>query len=120
MNGIAFSPDGNRLAVITDQEILIADVATGKEVFHLPGSAQVAFNLTFSPDGKRLVSSTLFGGRELILWDMTIGGELMRLPVSPGVVSFSADGHRLEIGGDAERSIPPTQILDATPRPPAK
>jgi hypothetical protein len=59
------------------------------------------------------------GPHEVILWDLATGNELMRTGVgSPGtaLLSFSADGHRLAIGGDFEDPRAPPEILDATPR----
>jgi WD40 repeat protein len=68
--GIAFSPDGRRLATASfDRTIKLWDTATGREVFTLRGHTAGALVLAFSPDGHRLVSGGIdFTAR---VWDAT-------------------------------------------------
>jgi WD40 repeat protein/serine/threonine protein kinase len=89
--GIAFSPDGKRLAALGQ----VWDVATGKELFvrkNLP-----PFTLTYSPDGKRMFSVK---GK---MYDAQTGQELPLKPLGersgPGgvIATFSPDGKRLAI-----------------------
>jgi WD40 repeat protein len=62
IHAIAFSPDGRRLAAGDSGEynVILWDVATGRETFHIPGRTgrtDVAdYSLAFSPDGTRLYS----------------------------------------------------------------
>jgi hypothetical protein len=59
VNSVAFSPDGQRLAVPTnnDYSVGIWDCATGKEVATLYGLREVApSSVAFSPDGRRVAA----------------------------------------------------------------
>jgi WD40 repeat protein len=79
INTIAFSPDGNTLAIgATDPQIVLLDVATGQERRTLPG--HLSFPVTgiaFSPDGKTLVSV----GKDSVIrkWDVETGKQLQVL-----------------------------------------
>jgi len=93
--GVAFSPDGQRLAA----QGKVWDVTTRKELLSLKGL--FARPVAFSPDGKRLV--TVAG--PLALWDAQTGEQLL-LPsagvakVSVSGAAFSPDGKRLAIASD--------------------
>jgi WD40 repeat protein len=55
--GIAFSPDGRRIATASlDRTIKLWDTATGREVFTLRGHTAGVLELAFSPDGGRIIS----------------------------------------------------------------
>jgi WD40 repeat protein len=61
--GMAFSPDGHRLATASDdQQIKLLIAATGEEVLTLIGHAGPVYTVTFSRDGQRLASGS---------WDRT-------------------------------------------------
>jgi Flp pilus assembly protein TadD len=68
--GIAFSPDGRRIATASfDRTIKLWDTATGREVFTLRGHTAGLLMLAFSPDGRRIVSGGIdFTAR---VWDAT-------------------------------------------------
>jgi WD40 repeat protein/serine/threonine protein kinase/Flp pilus assembly protein TadD len=68
--GIAFSPDGRRIATASfDRTVKLWDVSTGHEVFTLRGHAAGLLALGFSPDGNRIVSGGIdFTAR---VWDAT-------------------------------------------------
>lgn len=86
---LAFSPDGRILAVspsFTEVEtsIKLFDVSAGKELGELVGHASWIPGLSFSPDGKRLISA---GADQTIrVWDLTARRELAVLR-----------GHRSEV-----------------------
>jgi WD40 repeat protein len=70
---VAFSPDGQRLATVTqDQEVRLHDTTTGQQLgatirSHVGDVCGVAF----SPDGRRLaVCSGYKGWGEIRLWDV--------------------------------------------------
>ena len=66
--GVAFSPDGQRLASgSADQTVKIWDSATGKELLALKGHAGMVLSVAFSPDGQRLASANEDGS--IHLWE---------------------------------------------------
>ena len=79
---------------------------TGREAFVFRGHSDLVTNLTFSPNGRRLASTSL--DQTVRVWDArpldeTMGRELLSLPadsraVFRGIV-FSPDGNRLASGG---------------------
>ena len=90
---VAFSPDGQRLAVASGIGVWIYDVASSRELALLP-TADVQ-SVAFSPDGTHLASLGGGYGQEVMLWDIetqtpiaTLSGH--RLWVSS--VAFSPDG----------------------------
>ncbi len=89
VTAIAFHPDGSRIATaaINDPEILIWDCrgwessskGNRQPVRRLPAPTQLA-DLTFSPDGKRLVGVN----RDLVkMWDVESGLEVLTLRGAP-------------------------------------
>ncbi len=77
--GLRFNPDGRLLAVVGRDAIILRDVAAGTEVARLVGHSGGQFGgLAFSPDGKRAASAR---GREVKLWEIPSGREILTLPV---------------------------------------
>ena len=69
INGLAFSPDGQRLATCGfDHVVRVWDVATGTVVAELAGHDDSVNALAFFPDGRRLVTGS--EDRTLRLWDL--------------------------------------------------
>jgi WD40 repeat protein len=95
--GIAFSPDGRRLAgAASDGTVKLWDVQTGQEVAPLKGHTGEVRGVGFSPDGSRLASASW--DHTVRVWDVQTGKELLTFkghtdPV--GGVCFSPDGRRL-------------------------
>src|SRR5436305_9766944 len=72
--GVAFSPDGKRVA--SAQKVW--DAQTGQEIFELSKNWNGRdISVAFSPDGKYLASGDSDGAK---LWDAQTGRELRTLP----------------------------------------
>jgi WD40 repeat protein len=60
--GLAFSPDGTRLASAgADQTVRIWNPSRGREVLAPPGAGGRVHGVAFSPDGGRLAATTADG-----------------------------------------------------------
>jgi WD40 repeat protein len=96
--GVAFSPDGKRLAGSGGKRIRIWDVAAHEPVAVWP--SEYLFNLTFSPDGRHLVATNIDGVVQVR--ETETGGEVQILKGHSGrinTVAFCPDGSRLATGG---------------------
>ncbi len=100
--GVAYSPDGQRLASIgVDGTAKVWDAATGEMVHSLPGDPDtVGYDIAFSPDGRLLAGSWL---SQVLVWDAASGERLLRLPghvMGMGTtdrLAFSPDSARLAV-----------------------
>src|SRR5262249_53605126 len=107
VNGVAFSPDGQRLASASGEtnkrgEVKVWEAASGKLLFPFPGQAlpNAVVHLAFSPDGRRLASGSV--DNTVKVWDLTTGQEIHSFSghMEPILnVTFTPDGRRLISAG---------------------
>jgi WD40 repeat protein len=109
VSALAYSPDGEVLAVSGYREILLHKGDGSAPIGRLVGRSQRIESLAFSPDGKYLAAvggtSCRFG--ELQLWDVAEKKLVKSVEIGFDVlygVSFSPDGKQVAFGG-AEKSV---------------
>lgn len=101
---LAFSPDGQTLAVGSDEGVNLLDVDTGENV----ATPQQSFSpvVAFSPDGRLLASNSPDGIR---LWDVSMRKTVMTLHSgewsSGSPVAFSPDGDTIIAGTSSGKII---------------
>jgi len=101
INGLAFSPDGSRLATCSnDRDIKLWATALDPEVRTLQGHSDWVSSVAFSPDATQLASGSL--DKTVKLWDIASGQELHTLEGEKNEVrqvAFSHDGRLLASAG---------------------
>ena len=107
--GVAYSPDGTRLAVASGIGTWLYDAATGAEVALFTGHADPVRSVAFSPDGTTLASSADWWDDRVVLWDVASGQQRASLQhgaFEPGIVVFSPDGTTLATAGQNSPTAP--------------
>ena len=99
INGVTYSPDGNRRAVASSIGILICDAHTGEELKLLSGHASEVLSVAYSPDGLTLASGS--EDNTVRLWNVQNGQHKLTLEGHEDAVTsvvFSPDGGTLASG----------------------
>jgi len=102
---LTFSPNSHWLAAGSENNnVVVYDVTTHEKVCTLPGHTEPVLNVTFSPDGRRLISA---GWDRLVkVWDLGDGARgvlsprwtLHNFTTGAWGMALSPDGSRLAIG----------------------
>ena len=121
--GLAFSPDGRRLAAASGGfytnehhgELCIWETGSGQLLHRLGGPDGSVFCVAFSPDGTRVAAGGS-GDPTVKVWDVATGLRAISLRGHTEAIwslAFSPDGNRLySAGGDHS-----VRVWDATPLP---
>jgi WD40 repeat protein len=108
ISSVALSPDGNHLAVLTDQGVHLYQESTFQEVWFVPYQGD-AIDVVFSPDGTLIAAKFVTGVAKntMVLWNIE-SGQLWRTwkgdesLMSEGTgITFSPDGTTLASGSDS-------------------
>jgi WD40 repeat protein len=98
--GLAFTPDGATLAVMTGWAPTLWDVAGQRERTRLHGHKALVYAMAMSPDGRALATGSLDG--TVKLWDIASGRERAAFDWGLGKIyslAFAPDGMRIAAGG---------------------
>jgi WD40 repeat protein len=91
---VKFSPDGRQLATISGNDIIVREAATGRELQKFVGHTGWVMGVEFSPDGSRLVTTSLDG--TVRIWSLGPGNELAAVEAPPAGygtrVAYGPDG----------------------------
>ena len=101
VNGIAYSPDGDRIAVASSVGIWLYDTETYKEMGLLVGHTGRVKSVAFSPDGELLASGGTHYDGAVNLWNAKSGEHLFTLDerlVQVNSFAFSSDSKWLASG----------------------
>ena len=116
ISALAFSPDGNILAVSGYHEVVLHKSDGSGMIARLVGESPRIESVTFSPNGKLLAvggdAPALFG--EIQVWDVETHKQLQSFKValdSVYGVCFSPDGERLAFGG-ADKTVRMISVTD--------
>ena len=89
INGVAFSPDGTRLATDTNGGSRLWALKTHRELVTLPGAGVLFYDLHFSKDGSALLAGNAQGGS--YVWQVPSFAELDVPDGGPGLIRKGRD-----------------------------
>lgn len=90
---VDYSPNGKYIATAGfDGVAKLWDAATGKDIYTFGGFNDGPFDVSFSPDSKRLVVTGAHGDGFAKIYDTGTGKELLTIPTNAESMVFSPDG----------------------------
>jgi WD40 repeat protein len=94
LNDVAFGPDGQMAASVSDEMTILWDVQTGRIIRQFDGHEGPIARIAFSPDGQNIVTGDRGDDAILIQWDVESGEILRRFEGSSRVtdIEFTPDG----------------------------
>ncbi|MEH2306125.1 WD40 repeat domain-containing protein [Nostoc sp.] len=101
--GAPIAPDGNTLASVSFNKILVWDLMAKELTNILEGHSELILSLSISPDGKIIASGSL--DKTVKIWDLRTGNLIYTLAVRKDPihsVAFSPDGKILASGGESK------------------
>ena len=99
---LAFSPGGDRIAMVAQGGLVVLDTASCRAVATFAGQARDAHALAFSPDARAIVALESTG--TATFYDAADGHELVTLRIGPGFAAAVSSSGRVELFGDQERA----------------
>jgi WD40 repeat protein len=103
VRAVEFSPDGTLLAAACgdgeSSDVTIWDVESGERVYTLSGHTAIVWDVTFSPDGRYLATSSK--DQTARIWQASDGTpiQLFRAPGEVTSAAFTPDGRYFAYGG---------------------
>lgn len=88
--GVAFNPDGARLAIVGDgEDIVVYDTTSKRIVMRISDHTDVVYSVVYSPKGKYLATASRDGTAKI--WNAVSGQEVMSLRIESPVLELSFD-----------------------------
>ena len=113
---LAIAPDGQHVLSANGERVLkVWNLDSGQVVQELRGHTEVIFSAAFSPDGRRVYSTS--GGKEayvngsdseIRVWDLATGSQIGKLEGHAGIVrsvAVSPTGSRVLSGGWSDKTV---------------
>ena len=124
LNGVAFSPDGTRVASVSGAfmhdepalkgDLVVRDVATGQEIFAHRDVASGFRGVAFSPDGRWIATGN---ASDLVIWNAATGKEEFRL-TDPGNRDLpSSAWHSARTAGGSSRDTGDSTVPETSATP---